>query len=125
MSDSTTNLTQLRAMVAEFVAERDWQQFHSPKNLSMALAIEVAELMEHFQWLTPVESRRLKEDSQSMQPVQEEIADVLCYTIALANELEIDLSDALRKKMVKNRLKYPAEEYQGRYQKTDDADESQ
>jgi len=119
LSDSTTNLTQLRTMVEEFVAERDWQQFHSPKNLSMALAIEVAELMEHFQWLSPLESRQIADDAKRLQPVEEEIADILCYTIALANELKIDLSDALRQKMVKNREKYPVQEFQGRYTKKD------
>jgi NTP pyrophosphatase (non-canonical NTP hydrolase) len=115
MSDSTTTLADLRDLVRRFVEERDWRQFHSPKNLSMSLAIEAAELMEHFQWIDTAESRRVKEDPNQLQEVREELADVLCYALALANELEIDLSAAVRDKMVKNAAKYPAEQSRGRY----------
>ena len=72
--------------------ERDWRQFHSPKNLSMSLAIEAAELMEHFQWIDAAESRRVGDDPAKLAAVREEIADVLCYLLALANELDLDLS---------------------------------
>ena len=119
MSDSSTNLKQLRDTVAEFVTQRDWRQFHTPKNLSMALAVEAAELMEHFQWLTPLESSEIRSDPHKLLPVQEEIADIFCYTMALANELDIDLSEAFHKKMIKNREKYPAGEFRGRYRKDD------
>lgn len=119
-SDTTTTVAELRKLVADFVAERDWSQFHSPKNVSMALAIEAAELMEHFQWLTTEASRRLAEDPEKLAAVSEEIADVVGYSFALANELGVDLSSAVRAKMVKNRLKYPAEEYRGRYGPEDD-----
>jgi len=101
--------------VADFVAERDWSQFHSPKNVSMALAIEAAELMEHFQWLTTEASRRLPEDPAKLAEVGEELADVVGYSLALANELGLDLSSAIRAKMVKNAEKYPADQYRGRY----------
>jgi NTP pyrophosphatase (non-canonical NTP hydrolase) len=97
------------------VDARDWRQFHSPKNLSMALAIEAAELMEHFQWIEPEESRRANQDPAKLNAVSEELADVLCYALAIANELGIDVSQAMRAKMKKNELKYPAEEYRGRY----------
>jgi NTP pyrophosphatase (non-canonical NTP hydrolase) len=107
-------------MLAEFVAERDWSQFHSPKNVSMALAIEVAELMEHFQWLTIEASRKLADDPQKLAAVGEELADVIGYSFVLANVLGIDVSTAMRNKMVKNRLKYPADEYRGRYGADDD-----
>jgi NTP pyrophosphatase (non-canonical NTP hydrolase) len=115
MSDHSTTLAELRDLVARFVAERDWQQFHSPKNLSMSLAIEAAELMEHFQWIDIGESRRAAEDPAKLAQVREEIADVLCYALALANELDLDLSTAVRDKMVKNAAKYPADKSRGRY----------
>lgn len=115
MNDAQTTLAELRTLVRRFVDARDWRQFHSPKNLSMALAIEAAELMEHFQWLTPEASREVSQDPAKLGQVAEELSDVLSYTLALANELGIDLSQALHDKMTKNEAKYPAEEYRGRY----------
>lgn len=115
MSDSSTTIAALRDLVARFVAERDWQQFHSPKNLSMSLAIEAAELMEHFQWIDIAESRRAGDDPAKLAAIREEIADVLCYALALANELKLDLSEAVRDKMVKNAAKYPSDKSRGRY----------
>jgi dCTP diphosphatase len=116
-SDSTTTIAELRKLVADFVAERDWSQFHSPKNVSMALAIEAAELMEHFQWLTTDASRELAEQPEKLAEVGEELADVIGYSFALANELGLDISEAVRAKMVKNAQKYPAEKYRGRYER--------
>ncbi len=115
MSDATTTLTDLRALIEDFVDRRDWHQFHAPKNLAMSLAIEAAELMEHFQWISPEQSRRVPENPDRLADVGEELADVLCYTLAMANELGLDLSDAVRQKIAKNELKYPVEEYRGRY----------
>ena len=115
MSDQNTTIAELRNLVGQFVDARDWHQFHSPKNLSMALAIEAAELMEHFQWITPDASRSIGHRPEKLAEVREELADVLCYALALANELEIDVTTALRDKMVKNERKYPAAEYRGRY----------
>jgi NTP pyrophosphatase (non-canonical NTP hydrolase) len=114
-SDNNTTVAELRTIVADFVAERDWSQFHSPKNVSMALAIEAAELMEHFQWLTTEQSRSLADDPKKLAEVAEELADVVGYSMALANELGIDLSKAIRAKMIKNAVKYPAEQFRGRY----------
>ena len=114
-SDATTTVAELRKLVADFVAERDWSQFHSPKNVSMALAIEAAELMEHFQWLTTDASRSLVDEPEKLAAIGEEIADVVGYSLALANELGIDVASAIRAKMVKNAIKYPAEQYRGRY----------
>lgn len=122
MSDSSTTLADLKALVRRFVEERDWQQFHSPKNLSMSLAIEAAELMEHFQWIDNAESRRVGEDPAQLAEVREEIADVCCYLLALANELALDLSQAVREKMKKNVIKYPAEQSRGRFDPPDQAD---
>lgn len=115
MSDAETTVAQLRELVEQFVTQRDWRQFHTPKNLAMALAIEAAELMEHFQWLTPEQSRALADQPAPLSEVADELADVLCYVLAMANELGLDLSAAIRQKMVKNEQKYPAEEYRGRY----------
>lgn len=115
MNDQETRVGELRTLVREFVDERDWQKFHTPKNISMALAIEAAELMEHFQWLEPAESRAVAGDPQKLAAVAEELADVLCYALALANELKIDVARAMADKMVKNRLKYPVDEFRGRY----------
>src|SRR5262245_48517257 len=114
-SDAKTTVAELRQLIADFVAERDWSQFHSPKNVSMALAIEAAELMEHFQWLTTDASRELADEPEKLAAVAEELADVIGYSIALANELGIDLSKAIRAKMIKNAEKYPADQYRGRY----------
>ncbi|HEY2762341.1 MAG TPA: nucleotide pyrophosphohydrolase [Pirellulales bacterium] len=115
MPDQITTMAELRSLMAEFVRKRDWNQFHSPKNLSMSLAIEAAELMEHFQWLTIEQSRAIAQQPEKLGEVSDELADVLCYALALANELSIDVSSAIRAKMVKNEQKYPADEVRGRY----------
>jgi dCTP diphosphatase len=116
-TDAITTVAELRQLVADFVAERDWSQFHSPKNVSMALAIEAAELMEHFQWLTTEDSRKLSDDPEKLAEVADELADVVGYSFALANELGIDLATAIRAKMIKNAQKYPAQEFRGRYKR--------
>ena len=115
MPDSTTTVAELRQLVDDFVDRRDWHQFHSPKNLAMSMAVEAAELMEHFQWLTTDASRQVADQPEKLGEVGDELADVLCYALAMANELRIDLSTVIRRKMAKNEQKYPAEEYRGRY----------
>jgi NTP pyrophosphatase (non-canonical NTP hydrolase) len=120
-ADDTTTVAELRKLIADFVAERDWSQFHSPKNVSMALAIEAAELMEHFQWLTTEASRRLADEPEKLAAVGEELADVIGYSLALANELGLDVSSAIRAKMVKNVEKYPADQYRGRFEREESA----
>jgi NTP pyrophosphatase (non-canonical NTP hydrolase) len=117
MSDQTTTVAELRTLVRQFVAERDWRQFHAPKNLAMSIAIEAAELMEHFQWIDMDASRRTPADEAKLAAVCEELADVVAYGLALANELGVDLSDVIRAKMAKNVAKYPADEFRGRYGK--------
>lgn len=113
--DKQTSVFELREVVRQFVEERNWRQFHSPKNLSMSLAIEAAELMEHFQWLTVDESRKLADDDDRRPAIAEELADVISYALALANEMNIDVTTTLREKMKKNAVKYPAEKYFGRF----------
>lgn len=116
-SDNQTTVNELRQLMAQFVAERDWGQFHSPKNLAMALTIEAGELMEHFQWLTTEQSQNI--DASVKHEVGEELADVVCYAMSLANSLDIDVSSAVYQKMEKNRLKYPADKFRGRYGEND------
>jgi len=114
-ADSRTTVAELRELVNDFVDRRDWHQFHSPKNLAMSMAIETAELMEHFQWISMRESREVADKPEQLEAVSDELADVACYLLAMANELNIDLSTAVRSKMEKNRRKYPSAEYRGRY----------
>ena len=116
MHDSKTTVQDLRNMVKTFVNERDWEKFHAPKNVSMALAIEAAELMEHFQWMDVDASRAIGDDTEKLNAVGEELADVLCYGLALANTLGIDVTTTMQKKMEKNKQKYPVERYFGKFE---------
>ena len=113
--DEATTVAELKQLVADFVAERDWSQFHSPKNLSMALAVEASELMEHFQWIDASASRLIPADEQKLSAVGEELADVIGYSMAMANELGIDIASTMRAKMIKNAEKYPADEFRGKH----------
>jgi NTP pyrophosphatase (non-canonical NTP hydrolase) len=115
MSDHSTTVAALRQAWARFVAERDWGQFHSPKNLVMALAVEAAELMEHFLWIDNEASRELAHDPAVRERVADELADVTGVVLALCNALDLDLSEAIAQKMAKNVLKYPVEKSRGRY----------
>jgi len=101
--------------VASFQAERDWRQYHTPKNLAMGIAVETGELLEHFLWLTPEESCEMVEDPAALAAVEDEMADVFCYLLNLAQVLGIDLSDAFEAKMQRNAAKYPADQYRGKY----------
>ena len=110
-----TELEGLREQLRNFAAARDWDQFHSPKNLAMALLVEAGELLETFQWLTEEQSRSLAPDTQSA--VSDEIADVLLYLIRLADQLGIDPVAAAQRKMVANEEKYPVEKARGNSKK--------
>lgn len=110
-TSSTDSLAQLEAAVGAFVDARDWSQFHTPKNLSMALAGECGEVLEHFQWLTPESSAAL--DTQTRTEVGHELADVFLYTLMLARSLNIDLLGAAREKMTINAARYPAAKARG------------
>jgi dCTP diphosphatase len=117
MPDDTSTLRQLRDLVRAFVAERKWERYHDPKNLSMSIAIEAAELMEHFQWIRNEELPALLAKPDERARIVDEVADVLAYVLALANVMDLDLSDAVRAKLQKNAVKYPAEQFQGNYYK--------
>jgi NTP pyrophosphatase (non-canonical NTP hydrolase) len=115
MADTITTVAHLRDAWARFVAERDWQQFHSPKNLVMALSVEVSELMEHFLWIDNAASHDVVKDPKTREQVADEVADVAGALFALCNALDLDLSEAVARKMAKNVLKYPVEKSKGRY----------
>jgi NTP pyrophosphatase (non-canonical NTP hydrolase) len=115
MADVATTLATLKDAVRRFAAERAWEPFHSPKNLAMGLAAEAAELMEHFLWVDCEASRQVAGDPARLGEVADEMADVACYLLTLSNVLGIDLSDAIVAKIAKNALKYPVEQFRGRY----------
>ena len=101
--------------IKQFSQERDWDQYHSPKNLVMALSVEVAELVEHFQWLTQEESRNLPDDK--LDQVRDEIGDILIYLANLSEKLGIDPVQAAHDKIEKNQIKYPTEIVKGKHRK--------
>lgn len=115
MADATTPLAPLKDALRRFADERDWEQFHSPKNLCMGLAVEAAELMEHFLWIDADESRRVRDDPERKRQVAEEMADVANYLLILSYTLDIDLSEAIVAKIAKNARKYPADKVRGHY----------
>jgi dCTP diphosphatase len=115
---STTELGELQQALRRFAAEREWERFHSPKNLAMALAGEAGELLEHFQWLTETESYAL--DAAGKEAVSEELADVFLYLIRLADRLSVDLPAVAREKIKKNAAKYPIEKARGNSRKYTD-----
>ncbi len=105
------SLRQLKDELREFARQRDWEQFHSPKNLVMALSVEAAELLEHFQWLTEEQSRDLGDDKRC--EVAYEMADIFIYLLRLSERLDIDLLQAVKEKMQINAEKYPADKVRG------------
>ena len=97
----------------KFASDRDWEQFHTPKNLSMALSVEASELLELFQWLTPEQSKNIPKNSELMKSVKDEISDTLYYLLRMTDLLDIDLEEALAAKMIENEKKYPIEKSKG------------
>jgi dCTP diphosphatase len=117
MNDQETTVAQLKALLARFVAEREWEPYHTPKNLAMSLAIEAAELMEHFQWIDIKNSCEVIREPARREAIADEMADCLSYILALANAADIDLAAALQAKMKKNEQKYPVDLVRGRYER--------
>ena len=109
MQNEVLDLQKMKEFFRFFAKERDWESFHNPKNLSMALVVEASELMEIFQWLTEVQSLHIKNNPERFQAVKEEVADVFIYLLRLVDCLGIDLNDAFWEKMEKNRKKHPPE----------------
>ena len=117
-ADERSTFTELQAALQTFAEARDWEQFHTPKNLSMALAGECAEVVEHFQWLTPEASAALSDDKRAA--VALELADVFIYTLRLADVLDVDLLTATQSKMRINEQRYPAERVRGDARRADE-----
>ena len=115
MNDQTTRVSELREMMRAFVAEREWEKFHDPKNLACSILIEAGELMEHFQWLRSEELDQVRADTVRLAAIGEELADVLAFVLSFANSLDIDLSSTFAAKMKRNGAKYPADEFRGRF----------
>ena len=117
LNDSTTSVAELKARILAFVRERDWEQFHAPKNLSMALAAEAGELMEHFLWASPEESKAISQNPVKRAKIAEELADVVIYALEFANATGLDVAAAIEAKMIANGQKYPVEKAKGRAEK--------
>jgi dCTP diphosphatase len=117
-SGGVRDLAEFRERQRAFVAERDWDRFHSPKNLAMALSVEAAELVELFQWLTEAESASL--DADRRRRVADEMADVLWFLVRIADRLDVDLLQAAESKLARNAAKYPAERVRGNSKKYDE-----
>ena len=116
-NDKLTNIYQLRQLAQDFVDEREWGRYHNPKDLSISIAIEAAELMEHFQWVGQGDVVKIMENAEKFVSVKEELADVMILCLNLANNLDIDISQAIAEKIEKNKAKYPAELVRGNYRK--------
>ncbi len=119
MPDHTATLEELKQSVAAFAEEREWIQYHSLKNLAMSISIEAGELMERFQWVDNEASNMLVGDADARLAIEDELADVLIYSLQFANRAEIDLSNAIKRKMAINAEKYPVEKAKGRSDKYD------
>ena len=119
--NTVESLEKIKNRLREFAAERDWDQFHSPKNLAMALIVEAAELVEHFQWLTEEQSQTLP--PKKLAEVEQEIADIQIYLIRLADKLGVDMEKAVNAKIELNEKKYPAEKVRGSAVKYNDCDD--
>jgi dCTP diphosphatase len=117
LSDGDTTIAELKKRILAFAHERDWEQFHAPKNLSMALAAEAGELMEHFLWAEPTASREIAYDPARRTKIEEELADVIIYALEFANVTGIDVAAAIETKMAANAKKYPVEKAKGRSEK--------
>ncbi|MCF3652235.1 nucleotide pyrophosphohydrolase [Synoicihabitans lomoniglobus] len=117
LSDDATTIAEIKTRVLAFARERDWEQFHAPKNLSMALAAEAGELMEHFLWGSSDDSRQMLADPKKRAKIEEELADVVIYALEFANMTGIDVAAAIERKMAANAAKYPVEKAKGRADK--------
>ena len=113
LSDATATVGELKDRVLAFAQERDWEQFHAPKNLSMAMAAEAGELMEHFLWAKSEDSKELVNDPKKRTEIEDELADVIIYGLEFANMSGIDVAAAIERKMAANAAKYPVERSRG------------
>ena len=121
LTDDQATLAWLREMMREFVRERAWEKYHTPRNLAASVAVEAGELLELFQWWTTDEGDRRKQDLMQdaafKKAVGEELCDVMMYCVSLANAMDLEIAPTIAAKMAKNRLKYPPEIFQGHYER--------
>jgi dCTP diphosphatase len=117
------NIKKIQKQLADFANERDWDQFHNPKNLAMALSVEASELVEIFQWLTPEQAEAIMSSSES-EHVKEEMADIMIYLIRIADKLNVDLESAVTDKIVKNGKGYPVSLSKGNTKKNNNLNDS-
>ena len=120
--DNERKIHELKELIRKFCEERDWDQFHNAKDLAIALSIEASELLEIFRWKSPEEVKELFEDENKREDISDEMADVLYFLIRMAQMYDIDLTDALEKKMEKNNNKYPIDKFKGLSKKYNEVD---
>ncbi len=113
--DKSTTIGEIKNLIEKFVVQRDWAKFHSPKNLSMAISIEASELMDLFKWHNEPESIELMRRADTKSAASDELADIIIYCLAFANRNEIDIAKVIKRKIHKNRSKYPARSFKGRF----------
>ena len=113
--DGSTTIDELKTIVEKFVAQRNWAQFHSPKNLAMAIGVEAGELMDLFRWQSEEESRKAMESATHRKAAQDEVADIVICALSFANRTGIDLAEAVKRKVIMNSKKYPIAIYRGKY----------
>ncbi len=117
MLNSKTSLENIQSKIKRFVKKRDWEQYHSPKNLSMSIAIEAAELMEHFQWLTIEQSKKLLKNKTKREEIEDELADIAIFILDFCNMFNIDIETSIVRKLNKSAKKYPATIVKGKAHK--------
>ena len=117
MDEEYMDFDKLKSKVRKFVRERDWEKYHTPKDLAIAISIEANELLEIFQWMKDNESGNVKENKQLMQRIESELADVISHCLNMANALDLDISEIVLSKLKKSEKKYPKEKYKGIWSK--------
>lgn len=111
--DENTTIKDLKLMIREFVQKRDWQKFHTPRNLAESISIESAELLEIFQWFLKEDSSKIKQDPTRQERIRDELADILIYSLSLSNVMEIDITETIKGKLTKNENRYPVSKFKG------------
>ena len=112
--DSITTVEELKTRVMQFIHDRAWDIYHNPKDIAESICIEAGELLERFQWFSPRETLTWKSDPSKIHSIKQEVADIIIYCLSLANAMDIDLAEAVLKKLKNNELKYPVDKYRGR-----------
>jgi len=114
LSDTETLVEDLKSAVRKFVHDRAWEKYHNPKDLAESICIEAAELLELFQWITPDETLSWKDAPSKVKHIEEELADIIIYSLSMANTMKIDVTKIVAEKLERNEMKYPIEKYRGK-----------